>query len=144
MRSLQKELSQKKKRASQIFRQGIGELLLVCFILTPVSSFAEIQMNAEYTVSTENLSVFGSIQEPYGLVTLLVLPADVAPESLTASVMDQERYAVKTVRADAGGAYTASLIMPRWAESGRYSVYVSDGMEMNRAEFTHFKGLLTK
>lgn len=130
MKRLQTVLSRK------IIRLLCGGLMLG-MLLCPLSGAAQIQVEVRTGEQAGRLEAEGRIDEPRGVVTLMVLPKSLTPEQLSSELLNREKYIVKTLRADASGGYSTELVMPETMPSGTYMLYVSDGNTQAEAEFSH-------
>lgn len=130
MKRLQTVLSRK------IIRLLCGGLMLG-MLLCPLGGTAQIQVEVRTGGQAGRLEAEGRIDEPRGVVTLMVLPESLTPEQLSSELLNREKYIVKTLRADADGGYSAALVMPETMPSGMYTLYASDGDARAETAFSH-------
>lgn len=130
MKRLQTVLSRKKIRL-------LCGALMLGMMLCPLSGAAQIQVEVRTGVQAGRLEAEGRIDEPRGVVTLMVLPESLTPEQLSSELLNREKYIVKTMRADASGRYNADLVMTEGMPSGRYTLYAADGNTRAEAAFSH-------
>lgn len=120
-----------------IFVKAVSCVAVFAMMLPLCAGAAEVE-EVVYTASAENIRIKGSIDTPYGVAAVMILPEGTTPETITPDIINSEKYVLKSVTADDKGAYTISITMPEWSDSGAYNVYVSDENGTDTESFTHF------
>jgi len=116
----------------------ISAILISCMLIfNMITVFADTGLTVKYQTASKTVNISGNIGEIKELINITILPADVPHNSITADIILKNKYLLKTIRSDADGQFADFVVMPAWALSGIYTVYVNYGEKELSKNFSH-------
>lgn len=128
------------KRKIKLKRNVIASILSLCLTMVigvsiPNSVMAAFDAKCEYDSSTEKIKVHGNGVKARGLITLVLLPANVdlddAMFSLPYTEENEPEFVLKTIQADKLGEFSTEFVLQEWLRSNDYKLHIVSNGERN-------------